>query len=570
MYPQPLGLPFAHVIQPPPPQQPRPSPFPYIPIDILRRIMHIGDLRNKDILAIAAACKPLRRCAHMAYNSLHFQLDMTTGTARGMFQLQRSLTLLMRALEEGRGHPTHIFHITFFAARLSGPSVDASSSMERDESRFALEGYSEEYLVTLALSDIDYQLSQLVSPDMTPNLDTFILDASATGQLLPFPTTLEVLARDRQRRFEELGLVRVCTGWGINVPPALTDNRRNFDVTAHNLQVGRITIRSEDAQLSRAFLCQPVGVHALDFRESVQSSEPWVAVFGGDLRTAASACTVKRLCLTCGGSNPQYRDHSEFVIYSLTTGWNDLTTLSISAFFKLEHLAMLAQCPLRRLRLTVNVDDQFMPEFGPYLMSGVLNHFPDLEELVLDNMRATLCSYALTEECLIEWSNAIRIARSLRIVALSTHFVLEPSECGSDYADAGTVCSDIEMSDSIESSLNMSDMQSGKQVDLESPEDFLDDLAMFSEDFFDKHLRSERLHELRFLYDDPQTGYTESVGFRPQAASPSAADGSDKRDYTAIPSMTTYDMFWEPGWRRRPDDYLRTLLYTDKDARNDG
>ena len=93
---------------------------------------------------------------------------------------------------------------------------------------------------------------------------------------------------------------------------------------------------------------------------------------------------------------------------------------------------------------------------------------------------------------------------------------------------------------------------------------------MFSEDFFDRHLRSERMCELRFIYEDPENGSIESVGFRPQAVVATTADGPDRRDYTAVPVNTAYDMFWEPRWRRRPDDYLRSFLYTDGDARTDG
>lgn len=88
--------------------------------------------------------------------------------------------------------------------------------------------------------------------------------------------------------------------------------------------------------------------------------------------------------------------------------WTSLTTLSISAFAKLKDnlpLLTVRGCPLRRLRLTVNVDDQFIPEFEPevvpFLIGSLLHCFPDLEELVFDHMRATLFSYAFDEECLV-------------------------------------------------------------------------------------------------------------------------------------------------------------------------
>ncbi|KAH9922215.1 uncharacterized protein B0H18DRAFT_522738 [Fomitopsis serialis] len=510
-------------------------------MDILRRVMHVGDLHSKDIFSVASTCRPLQRCAPMAYNAIHFPLDATCGTVRGLLRLTNKLTLLLQTLGENRGHPTHIFRITLFAPRSSSADVSLSLGPAFDASPVREEN-AEVYL--RLIFEFDCCLSQLVAHQTTPNLRTFILDASATGLLLPLSYTLMAFLRDERRLFKELGLVRVCTNSDTNMPSPLTDDMPI--VPARNLQVRRITVRSEDVQLSRAFLLHPVCVRALDFRESVVSSEPWLAVFGGGLRDAGASSVVNQLCLTCGGSNPLYEDHSDFVSYALTTGWNNLSSLSISAFFKLEHLTELGQCPLRRLRLTVNVDDQFMPEFGPHLLSGILNIFPNLEEIIMDHMRATLYAYSLTEECLVEWSKTIR-ETSLRVLALSTLFVVEPSDCGSDYADVGTVCSDVEMSDSMESSLNMSDNQSSKQIAVESPEYFLDDLATFSEDFFDKHLRSESLQELRFLYEDPETGYTESVGFRPQIANPSAMEGPEKRDYIAIPVDAAYDMFWEPG-----------------------
>lgn len=91
-----------------------------------------------------------------------------------------------------------------------------------------------------------------------------------------------------------------------------------------------------------------------------------------------------------------------------TGAWTSLTTLSISAFAKIKDAIppiTAHGCPLRRLRLTVNVDDQFIPEFdpdfAPHLVRGFLECFPDLEELVFDHMRATLFAYALHEECLV-------------------------------------------------------------------------------------------------------------------------------------------------------------------------
>ncbi|TFY64558.1 hypothetical protein EVJ58_g2539 [Rhodofomes roseus] len=534
-------------------------------MDLLRRILHLGNLRNRDILSVAATCRTLQRCAPMAYNSIHFPLDATCGSMPGLLRLMDHLTLLLRTFDDNRGHPTHVFRVSLFDPR-SFP-VEVSPPVEQGIDIFDALNESAEMYARL-LSDLDYSLAQLIDPQTTPNLRAFILDASATGQLLPFLRTLMELARDDQRPLAELGLIRVYTSAGVTVPLPLTNDRPTMPV--RNLQVKRITIRSEDVQLSRAFLAQPVGVRALDFRESVMTSEPWEAVFGGGLRTTGSARTVKQLCLTCGGRNPEFEDHSEFVSYALATGWGSLATLSISAFFKLEHLTVLGQCPLRRLRLTVNVDDQFMPEFGPHLLSGILDIFPNLEEIVLDHMRATLYSYSLTEELLVEWSTTVRQTPTLRVLALSALFVVEAIDCGSDYADVGTVCSDVEMSDSIETSLSLSDNLSNKANPM-SPEYFFDELVAFSEDFFDRHLHSESLQELRFLYEDPESGYTESIGFRPHAVSRLALlpDEAERRAYVAVHVDTAYDVFWQPRWRQKPDDYFRSFLYTYEDRQNE-
>ena len=102
--------------------------------------------------------------------------------------------------------------------------------------------------------------------------------------------------------------------------------------------------------------------------------------------------------------------------------WASLTTLSISAFAQLERvippLATHA-CPLRRLRVTVNVDDQFIPEFdpacSPHLVRILLRCFPDLEELVFDHMGATLFAYALHEECLVRPPRVLRALWLMRV-----------------------------------------------------------------------------------------------------------------------------------------------------------
>lgn len=179
-----------------------------------------------------------------------------------------------------------------------------------------------------------------------------------------------------------------------------------------------------------------------------------------------------------------------YVLPVQSDSWTNLTTLSISAFAKVkENLPPLTAygCPLRRLRLTVNVDDQFVPEFepefAPFLIGGILNCFPDLEELVFDHMRATLFAYALNEQCLVrypadseegsllmvrglglqmEWAMSIRGSHRLRVLALSSLFVLEPKECGSDYADAGTVISDVDMSEGFGPGLLISEVEAGK------------------------------------------------------------------------------------------------------------
>lgn len=57
---------------------------------------------------------------------------------------------------------------------------------------------------------------------------------------------------------------------------------------------------------------------------------------------------------------------------------------------------------------------------------------------------------------------SIRSSRRLRVLVLSSLFVLEPKECGSDYADAGTVISDVEMSEGFGPGLLISEVEAGK------------------------------------------------------------------------------------------------------------
>ena len=103
-------------------------------------------------------------------------------------------------------------------------------------------------------------------------------------------------------------------------------------------------------------------------------------------------------------------------------------------------------------------------------------------------------------------------------------------------------------------------------MDLRSPEEFMDDLATFADHFFDRHLRSECLSELRFLYDDPESECTASVGFRPQKLeAPEVCGSVEKREYAAVPVQTAYELFWEPAWRQRPEDYTGYLMQPQED-----
>lgn len=103
----------------------------------------------------------------------------------------------------------------------------------------------------------------------------------------------------------------------------------------------------------------------------------------------------------------------------------------------------------------------------------------------------------------------------------------------------------------------------GNAADLRSIDAFVDDLALFAERFFNEHLRSECLHELRFLYNDPESGIPDSIGFRPRKL-----EGSEIRtpeggkEYAAVPTQTAYELFWEPAWRQRPEDYTGCFFYT--------
>ncbi|EPS98895.1 hypothetical protein FOMPIDRAFT_90424 [Fomitopsis schrenkii] len=553
----------------PPPSSPqqhpqRLSPFPYLPLDILQRILHLGGLRSKDILAVAATCRPLYRCAPMAYNAVHFPLEASTGTAWGMHALLHTLQLLMQTICRGRGYPAQIFRITLFAARPDRPRGAATEVGHANDPYGPSEpAFFAPDLFARALRDTDLVLAQLVG--LATHLRTFVLDASAAGQALAFPATLTILAHDRTRTFTELALVRVCTG---------VDADADVRPVQGSLRTRHVTVRSEDLHLVRAFLSAPIGIRSLDFRESVGSPEAWASLFNGGFHDGGHARDVERLILTCGGHNPYIEDHSEFVTLALSDSWTNLTTLSISAFAKVkENLPPLTAygCPLRRLRLTVNVDDQFVPEFepefAPFLIGGILNCFPDLEELVFDHMRATLFAYALNEQCLMEWAMSIRGSHRLRVLALSSLFVLEPKECGSDYADAGTVISDVDMSEGFGPGLLISEVEAGIAADLSFPEDFVDDLAAFAGHFFDRHLRSECLRELRFLYNDLDSGYTNSIGFRPRKIkAPEVC--TPEGEYAAVPLDTGYELFWEPPWRQRPEDYMRSFLYTREDNRD--
>lgn len=311
-------------LPPPPPQQyPKfPSPFPYLPLDILRRILHLGGLRSKDILAVAATCRPLYRCAPMAYNSLHFPLNSFTGTARGMHALLHTLQLLMETIYGGQGYPTQIFRITFFAARHDLPQSGATQ-VEQTDNVFAQ-----------ALRDVDFILAQLF--ELATNLRTFVLDASEVGRVLAFPTTLSALAHDRTRAFSELALVRVCTGIAANV---------NAPHVPGSLDARRVTIRSEDLHLVRAFLGAPVEIRSLDFRENVATFEPWVALLNGGFHHEGHARDVERLILTCGGKNQHFEDHTEFVRLALVS-----TCFSVNPAPHSDHHSTSYRCSCSRGR----------------------------------------------------------------------------------------------------------------------------------------------------------------------------------------------------------------------------
>lgn len=92
----------------------------------------------------------------------------------------------------------------------------------------------------------------------------------------------------------------------------------------------------------------------------------------------------------------------------------------------------------------------------------------------------------------------------------------------------------------------------------------MDDLAVFAGHFFDRHLRSECLRELRFLYDDLESGYTDSIGFSPRKLD--ALEQCANRACAAVPLKAGYELFWEPAWRQRPEDYMRSFLYTREDT----
>lgn len=277
-----------------------PSLLPQLPLPILQRILHLGGLPSADILALAATCRALTHCAPLAYHSLHFPLDASAGTPRGMRALLRTLQLLMQTICSRRGHPAHIRRITLFAARAGRPQSAATPPGDvegAEDDPFAL---PDSTLLAHALRDVDFVLAQLVA--LAPHLHTFVLDASAVGLALAFPATLAVLAHDRERTFAEFALVRVCSSPFTGALPV-----------AGGLRARRVTLRSEDAPLVRAFLGAPVGLRELDFRESIANTDPWTDLFSHGLHQSGRTRDVERLVLTCTGQNASFEDHTEFV-----------------------------------------------------------------------------------------------------------------------------------------------------------------------------------------------------------------------------------------------------------------
>lgn len=166
---------------------------------------------------------------------------------------------------------------------------------------------------------------------------------------------------------------------------------------------------------------------------------------------------------------------------------------------------------------------------------------------------------------LATWAEHIRAAARLRVLVLPTLFVVDPADGGidddlgdEDWAEDGesddSDAEDVRMVPFVAdkgkqpvrpviSEVNAPPSRSLRSIDMR--------LNIWAEDFFDYYLQSTSLHELRFLHYDPETGYRESVAFRPIAGMLSTFESGLRPGYLATRVCRTYEMFWEPRWTTR-------------------
>ncbi|KAF9805174.1 hypothetical protein IEO21_09173 [Rhodonia placenta] len=501
------------------------------------------NLHVADFLSLAMTCKYLYSWSGWAYHRLDFRIGH--GCPKTLMRTIVALQQLTWTLEVRPVFRTYVRIIYLYD--LYCASRQSPSAMSHRDLPDALDRY----------------LSRMVM--LSPGLRSVTVDATALGHVLTLPQTVDALFFLPYLR--EVALINVSSP-SVRPRPAFSRSIRS------------VMIHSEawDVFASVGFLLGQKQLQKLDLTHDLRQLDADTLA-----ECVLSWAALQELSISCDENNVV--DCFQLIAQCTETGaWHSLHSLSIQGAIRLDYLALLRSVPLRRLRIIVNVGGQYSPDYDPSIIGNILFCFPTLEELVLDHSGMSSYVPKLDRVHLATWAEHIRAAARLRVLVLPTLFVVDPTDDGihDDLGD-GDWAEDGESDDSDVEDVRMVPFvaDKGKQpvrpvisgesqhkqyasaispsfcaTEVDAPPSrslrSIDmQLNIWAEDFFDYYLQSTSLHELRFLHYDPQTGYRESVAFRPIAGMLSTFESGLRPGYLATRVCRTYEMFWEPGWTTR-------------------
>ncbi|CCM05922.1 uncharacterized protein FIBRA_08160 [Fibroporia radiculosa] len=491
-----------------------------LPQVVLGRIL--VHLSNKDIFSLAATCRNLHQWSCWAYRTIHFELG--EGAVNKLVQAVTSLEKLAKVLQQRPQYQGYVITLSLYDSERDLTSPGAAPP-----------GHYSNLVAVM-----DAYLGQVVC--YAQNLLHFFFDASTVGANFALPRTIEALAHACQ--LEVVALVN-ATASPVDLANACLAESKNLRQVSVHSQV--------DIRWAEMFLRNQSKIRRLQLTQG-ERPDTW-------LETLAESSMVwsalEDLSIMCRGDD--VLNFFNVITHCVTArAWTGLTSLSLAADFPFEQLAMLAQVPLRRLRLVVNVRGTYLPDFGPGMIGGVLAYLPSLEEIILDHYKMTEYVPVLGPELLGAWCDCIRNASHIRKLVIPTYFAIDPESPLDDEEDEGWSLNgeDGESEASDEENVGMSEYTEETQdrtravlrclpVLSESMAGIYEHIVMFAEEFFDDHLRSLNLQELRLLHDNPNTCNRESIGFEQATDIFTTREGIERLGFLSRRIGGKYDMFWE-------------------------